>query len=240
VGFDGIDVTAARLRGICVTNVPDYCTEEVSDHALALILTLIRKVVIANSDVQQGRWDQLSYRPIRRVNGLTLGLIGFGRLARALARKAGALGMRVIAHDPYASVDSAGAVELVSLEKLLESADAISLHAPLLPETKGIIGLQTLRQMKPGAILVNTSRGELVDEAALAAALDSGSLSGAALDVFCHEPLTMSSSLRGRANVILTPHIAFYSEQSLIDLQQTAAADVARALSGETPLHRVA
>lgn len=237
VGINNIDVTAARARNIIVTNVPDYCRAEVSDHALALILALLRKLPLANTDVQRGIWKQLSYRPIRRLSALTLGLIGLGRVAQALAMKAQALGMRVIAHDPYSK---SGDIPLLELDLLLSQADVVSLHAPLVPETRRMINAETLKRMKRDAILINTSRGELVDEATLADALDCGHLAGAALDVAAIEPLPMDSPLRGRSNVLLTPHMAFYSEESLNDLQRTAAEEVACILSGEAPRHRAA
>lgn len=239
IGINNIDVPAAQARGIIVTNVPDYCRAEVSDHALALMLAMLRKLPLANADVQRGIWSQLSYRPIRRLSTLTLGLVGFGRLAQALAQKAQALGMQVIAYDPYAAPLD-GAVPRVSLDALLTRSDVVSLHAPSVPETRGLIGREEIQQMKAGAILINTSRGELIDEAALIEALDDSHLAGVALDVFAAEPLPASSALRGRANVLLTPHMAFYSEESLIDLQRTAAEDVIRVLSGEAPRYRAA
>lgn len=237
VGINNIDTVAALSKRMVVTNVPDYCRAEVSDHALALMLSLLRKLPLAHADVQKGVWKQLSYRPIRRLSTLTLGLVGFGRLAQTLASKARALGMTVITHDPYVD-SSATDIALVSLDELLSEADVISLHAPLVDATRGLINAGRLKQMKRGSVLVNTSRGELVDESALVVALDSGHLAGAALDVVATEPLPMDSPLRGRANVLLTPHMAFYSEESLQDLQRTAAEEVARVLSGQAPRHR--
>ena len=240
VGYNNVDIAAARARGIVVTNVPDYCREEVSDHALALMLALVRKLPLANADVHRGVWKQLGYRPIRRLNTLTLGLVGFGRLARALARKALALGLRVIAHDPYAAADAASEVQLLPLDALLAEADVISVHAPHVPGAPALIGRAELQRMKAGAILINTSRGELIDEAALVAALEAQHLAGAALDVLAVEPLAADSPLRGRPDVLLTPHMAFYSEESLVDLQRSAADEVARVLAGQAPHHRVA
>jgi D-3-phosphoglycerate dehydrogenase len=240
VGINNIDVAAARNRNIVITNVPDYCREEVSEHALALILAMVRKLSSAAADVQRGVWDQLGYRPIRRLSTLTLGLVGFGRIAQTVAGKAAALGMRVITHDPYAAPTIDPHVARRSFHELLSEADVVSLHAPLVPETKEMIGREQLRTMKAGAILINTSRGELIDESALIAALDEGHLGAAALDVVSVEPLPAQSPLRNRRNVLITPHMAFYSEQSLIDLQRTAAEDVARLLSGQTPKYRAA
>lgn len=239
VGVDNVDLRAARERGVVITNVPEYCREEVSDHALALMLALIRKIPSANADIAEGRWDQLRYRPIRRLSTMVLGLIGYGRLAQAFAKKAASLGMRVIASDPYARTDSGQPVTLVDLSTLFSQADVVSLHVPLTNETRGMIDATALAKMKPRAFLINTSRGELVDESALAVALDDGQLGGAGLDVVAREPLDASSPLRRRHNVLLTPHMAFYSEDSLIELQRTAAEDVARVLNGQSPRHRV-
>jgi D-3-phosphoglycerate dehydrogenase len=226
------------MRGIEVINVPDYCREEVSDHALALILAMVRRLPRANADIQRGDWDQLRYRPIHRVNTLTLGLIGFGKIAQALARKAAALGMRIVANDPYAPPTLATTVTRLERDLLLGEADVVSLHVPLSNQTKGLIGDEALSRMKPGAILINTSRGELIDENALIGALDRGGISGAALDVTAIEPLPASSRLRGRSDVLLTPHMAFYSEESLQELQHTAADDVALFLTGQAPRNR--
>lgn len=240
VGINNIDIAAAKARNVAVTNVPDYCRHEVSEHALGLILALVRKLVQASADVQRGDWHQLGYRPMRRLSGTTLGLVGFGRIAQCLAQKAMGLGMRVVTSDPYVPATVEPSVQRLSLPELLEQADVISLHAPLVPETRGMIGRDSLARMNRGVILINTSRGELVDEAALAEALDAGHVAGAGLDVLCAEPLSRQSPLRERPNVIITPHMGFYSEESLMSLQKTAAEDVARFLSGQAPKFRAA
>jgi D-3-phosphoglycerate dehydrogenase / 2-oxoglutarate reductase len=241
LGVDNIDIKAAAARGIVVTYVPDYCLQEVSDHAMALILALARKVPFSNALVQAGRWEMPAVVPIRRLEGQILGLVGLGNIPRRVAPKAMAFGMKVVAHDPYVSVDSARelGVELVSFDRLLEISDYVSVHAPLTAQTRGLFGADAFRRMKKGAYIVNTARGPLIDEAVLVAALDSGHLGGAALDVVTTEPLSKDSPLLGRANVILTPHTGFYSVEALEELQTKCASDVARVLSGENPIYPV-
>jgi D-3-phosphoglycerate dehydrogenase len=241
IGVDNIDIAAARELGITVTYVPDYCMHEVSDHAMALLLALCRKIVQSNALVQAGRWEIAPVVPIHRLAGRVLGLVGFGNIPRTLAPKAKAFGLRVVAHDPYVSpqVLSAAEVEGMSLDRLLEISDIVSIHAPLMPATRGLFNAEVLQKMKKGALLINTARGPLVDEAALVAALDAGHLGGAALDVVTVEPLPKESKLVGRDNVILTPHTAFYSVEALNELQTKCAADVARVLSGEPPVYPV-
>jgi len=241
LGVDNIDIAAAAELGITVTYVPDYCMQEVSDHAMALLLALARKVPQSNALVQAGRWDMPAVAPIHRLAGRVLGLVGFGNIPRALAPKAKAFGLRVVAHDPYASQHAlaAAGVEGMSFDRLLEISDFVSIHAPLLPATRGLFNAEVFRKMKQGACLINTARGPLVDEDALLAALDSGRLVGAALDVVAVEPLPKQSRLIGRDNVVLTPHTGFYSVEALNELQTKCAADVARVLSGEKPVYPV-
>ena len=241
LGVDNIDVPAAAARGITVTYVPDYCLREVSDHAMALLLALARKVTLANKLVQSGRWELPPIVPLRRLEGQVLGLVGFGNIPRAVVPKAKAFGLAVITHDPFVPNEvlvSAG-VEGVSFDELLARSDFISVHAPLLPATRGLINAAAFAKMKKGAFIINTARGPLIDETALIAALDSGHLGGAALDVVTTEPLAKDSALIGRDNVILTPHTAFYSVEALIELQTKCATDVARVLSGEKPVYPV-
>jgi D-3-phosphoglycerate dehydrogenase / 2-oxoglutarate reductase len=241
LGVDNIDIPAAAALGISVTYVPDYCMQEVSDHAMALLLATARKVPLSNKLVQSGRWEVPPIVPIHRLSGRVLGLVGFGNIPRALAPKARAFGLRVVTHDPYVSPDmlSAAGVDGVSFDRLLEMSDFVSIHAPLMPATRGLFNADVFHKMKKGAVLINTARGPLVDEAALIAALDTGQLGGAALDVVTTEPLTKDSKLLGRDNVILTPHTAFYSVEALEELQTKCAADVARVLSGEQPVYPV-
>ena len=241
LGVDNIDIPAAAALGITVTYVPDYCMQEVSDHAMALLLALVRKVPLSNKLVQSGRWEVPPIVPIHRLSGRVLGLVGFGNIPRALVPKAKAFGLRVVTHDPYASPDALAkaGVEGVGFDQLLGMSDFVSIHAPLVPATRGLFNADVFGKMKPGAFLVNTARGPLVDEDALIAALDSGKLGGAALDVVTTEPLAKDSKLLGRDNVILTPHTAFYSVEALNELQTKCAADVARVLSGEKPVYPV-
>ena len=241
LGVDNIDIPAAAELGITVTYVPDYCMHEVSDHAMALLLALARKIPLSNKLVQAGRWDMPAVVPIHRLAGRVLGLVGFGNIPRALAPKAKAFGLRVVTHDPYVPQQAlaAAGVESVSFDRLLEISDFVSIHAPLMPATRGLFNAEVFRKMKTGALLINTARGPLVDEDALVSALDSGRLGGAALDVVAVEPLPRDSRLIGRDNVILTPHTAFYSVEALNELQTKCAADVARVLSGEKPVYPV-
>jgi D-3-phosphoglycerate dehydrogenase len=241
LGVDNIDIKTAAELGITVTYVPDYCMAEVSDHAMALLLALARKVPFSNALVQGGRWEMPAVAPLRRLAGQVLGLIGFGHIPRALVPKAKAFGLAVIAHDPYVSPDVLAALGVagVSFDDLLARSDFISVHAPLTPHTRGLVDAAAFAKMKKGALIVNTARGPLIDEQALVAALDSGHLGGAALDVVATEPLAKDSPLLHRDNVVLTPHTAFYSVEALNELQTKCASDVARVLSGEKPIYPV-
>jgi D-3-phosphoglycerate dehydrogenase / 2-oxoglutarate reductase len=241
LGVDNIDIKSAAELGIMVTYVPDYCMHEVSDHAMALLLALARKIPLSNKLVQAGRWEMPAVVPIHRLAGRVLGLVGFGNIPRALTPKAKAFGLRVVTHDPYVSreVLAAAGVEAVTFDQLLGISDFVSIHAPLMPATRGLFNAETFRKMKRGAALINTARGPLVDEDALVAALDSGQLGAAALDVVAVEPLPKDAKLIGRDNVILTPHTGFYSVEALDELQTKCAADVARVLSGEKPIYPV-
>jgi len=237
IGFDNVDLKAAADAGIVVTNVPDYSVEEVATHALALILASLRKVVIANESVRSGTWSIDNFRPIRRLSTLTVGLVGYGRIARRIAAPLAALGAEVIAHDPYLQ-PGPDMPPLLELGTVLSRADIISLHLPLTDETRGIIDADTLSLMKPGAILINTSRGPLVDLDALASALRNGQIGAAGLDVFDVEPLD-ASRIAGVPNLIVTPHMAYYSEEALAESQRKAATQVIKVLTGEKPDYRV-
>jgi D-3-phosphoglycerate dehydrogenase len=237
IGVDNVDLAAATKARILVTNVPDYCVDEVSDHALALFLTLARRIVIADAGVKSGTWSVTAHAEIRRLRGLTLGLLGFGKIAKVLASKVQPLGMKVLVYDPYvepALIAQHGATA-VTFDNLLADADAISIHVPLSPETRNLISQRELAHMKPTAFLINTSRGGIVDEQALAVALKEGRLGGAALDVLSTEPPSPDHPLRQAPNIILTPHLAFYSRESVIELQTKTAEEVARSLKGEPP-----
>ena len=241
LGVDNIDLVAAKQKGIAVNYVPDYCIHEVSDHAMALLLALIRKIPLSNTVVQAGRWEMPVVVPITRITGTVLGLIGFGNIPRLVAPKAQAFGIKVQAYDPFVKpqVFEAAGVVSVDFDTLLKTSDYVSVHAPLLPETRGLLNEEAFLKMKQGAYIVNTARGPLIDEDALAAALDSGQVGGAALDVVTTEPLAKDSPLLGRNNVIVTPHTAFYSVEALAELQTKCASDVARVLSGEQPVYPI-
>jgi D-3-phosphoglycerate dehydrogenase / 2-oxoglutarate reductase len=240
IGVDNVDLAAATKAGIVVTKVPDYCIDEVSDHAMALLLALARKIPFANARVHAGKWEMPAVVPIHRLRGTILGLVGFGRIPQLVAPKAQSFGMRVMAYDPYVAQDvfvRAG-VESVDFEHLLRMSDYVSIHSPLLPETRNLFNDDAFRQMKPTAYLVNTARGPIVDEAALARALDAKRIAGAGLDVMTQEP-PGASPLFGRDNVIVTPHTSFYSEESLVELQTKAAHEVVAVLQGHAPRNPV-
>jgi D-3-phosphoglycerate dehydrogenase len=241
LGVDNIDLPAAKEKGIAVNYVPDYCIREVSDHTMALLLALIRKVPFSNKLVQSGRWEMPAVVPIRRIEGTTLGLIGFGHIPRLVAPKAQAFGMKVVAYDPYVKPEAfaAAKVEGVDLDTLLKKSDYISVHAPLLPATRGMLNAAAFAKTKKGVHIVNTARGPLIDEPSLLAALDSGQVGGAGLDVVTTEPLAKDSPLLGRDNVIVSPHTGFYSIEALEELQTKCAADVARVLSGEKAIYPI-
>jgi D-3-phosphoglycerate dehydrogenase / 2-oxoglutarate reductase len=241
LGVDNIDLPACKEKGIAVNYVPDYCIREVSDHAMAMLLALIRKIPLSNKVVQAGRWEMPVVVPIRRIEGTVLGLLGFGNIPRLVAPKAKAFGMKVIAFDPYAKPDmfKTAGVESVDFDTLLKTSDYISVHAPLTPQTRGMVNAAAFAKMKKGVYIVNTARGPLIDESALIAALDSGQVGGAGLDVVAVEPLAKDSPLLGRDNVIITPHTGFYSIEALDELQSKCASDVARVLSGEKAVYPI-
>jgi len=237
IGYDNVDLDAAREAGIVVTNVPDYSVEEVATHGLALILASLRKVVGADRAVRAGEWSVDHFRPIHRLSTLSVGLVGYGRIARKIAAPLAALGARILAHDPYLQ-PGPDMPPLLPLGVLLEEADIVSLHLPLTEETRGIIGESALQGMRDGAILVNTSRGPLVDLDALGAALRSGKLSAAALDVFDTEPVD-PDRIDDIPNLIATPHMAYYSEEALQESQRKAATQVIKVLTGDQPDYQV-
>ena len=237
IGFDNVDLAAARDAGIVVTNVPDYSVEEVATHALGLILAALRKVVAADAAVRDGQWAVDNFRPIRRLSTLTVGLVGYGRIARRIASPLQALGADIIAHDPYLE-SGPDMPPLLSLEAVLRQADVISLHLPLTDETRGLFGPDTLGAVREGAILVNTSRGPLVDLDALRKALETGRLSAAALDVFDIEPVD-PARIEDIPNLIATPHMAYYSEEALQESQRKAATQVIKVLTGQEPDYQV-
>lgn len=237
-GMDPIDVAAASAKGIVVCNVRDYQIGEVADHTMGLLLSLARFIVVYNDSVRAGVWDATRVaEPMERIEGQTLGLIGLGQTAQAVAARARAFGLRLVGHSPRApdSAFEAAQVERVPLDDLLEQSDFVSVHTPLRAQTFHLIGEAEIDAMKSTAFLVNTARGAVVDNAALAQALKDGRLAGAGLDVTEEEPLPMDSPLREAPNLIVTPHGGFYSKTSINILRREAAAEVARVLRGEPP-----
>lgn len=242
IGLDNIDIPAATDHHIWVTNVPGFCKEEVAAHTMAMLLAFARKLLVMDRSVREGQWETVGImRPTPRLSSQTLGLVGFGAIARQVSRTAKALGMRVIASALRTTAETMAeyGVEKVQLQDLLRQADYVSLHCPLTPETRQMINAETLALMKPSAILINTSRGGLVDEPALVDALRSRRLAGAGLDVVAAEPLPMDNPLRDLPNVILTPHSSYYSDGSQEELQTRVAQEVVRVLRGERPLSPV-
>ncbi|MDQ3870598.1 MAG: C-terminal binding protein [Chloroflexota bacterium] len=237
VGVDNVDVHAATEFGIAVCNVPDYAVEEVSDHAIALLMALVRRTHLLDRAVRAGRWDFSVARPVRRMHGRVLGIVGLGRIGRATARKAAGLGLRVVAHDAQAGEPGfdRGVAEMVSLETLLRESDYISVHVPLTPETRHLVNEESLRMVKREAILVNTGRGGVVDTDALVAALQDGRLAAAGLDVLEQEPIPAGHPLLALESCIITPHAAWYSEEAFVELKTKAAQEVAAVLTGGEP-----
>lgn len=236
VGVDNIDVAAASELGIVVSNVPDYCIDEVSDHALALVLALNRRIVEFAGQTRSGDWDNQGFGPLRRLRGQTLGLVGFGRIARRVAAKAQPFGLSVLAYSPRRDAGTIEGVRMAeSLHEVLTSSDIVSLHAPLVDATHHMIGRDELASMRPGAFLVNTARGALVDHDALREALVRGKLGGAGLDVMDDEPPPSDHPLRTTRGGVMTPHTAFYSVESIHELLVKAVDNVASVLSGRVP-----
>jgi D-3-phosphoglycerate dehydrogenase / 2-oxoglutarate reductase len=234
VGFDHVDVEAATRRGVWVCNVPDYCVDEMADHALALLLALVRGIVELDRSVREGRWSHDAAGPLTRISDIRLGVIGFGRIGRAVAARARALGMDVSAFDPFvpdAEVAAEG-VRPAPLDELLRSSTALSLHAPLMDETRGLLGARELALLPEGAFVVNVARGELVDTSALLDALAAGRLGGAALDVLDVEPPDEAPEA---PRLIVTPHAGWYSERAKEEVFRRAAQSVRDVVEGRTP-----
>jgi D-3-phosphoglycerate dehydrogenase len=234
IGLDSIDVAAATDLKMVVTNVPDYCLIEVAEHALALLFALGRKIAWYHGETKQGVYSLGSGPPLRRIEGQTLGIVGLGNIGRHLAEKAAGLGLRVLATSRTARPAPQGAT-LCSLERLLAESDYVSLHVPLVPETRHMIGQSQLAQMKPTAFLINTARGGLIDHAALAEALAADRLAGAGLDVQEPEPPNLGLPPWNDPRVIVTPHAAFMSIESLENLRSRTARQVVTYLHGARP-----
>ena len=236
-GLDTIDVDAATEHGIWVTNVPDYAVDEVSTHAIASLLAHARGLPRLIESTRKGEWNTKVIGPRQRLQGQTLGLLGFGRIGRAVGGKARGLGLEVIVHDPYVAAETpeVPGAQVVDRETLLRTADYISLHVPLTEGTRHAINSQALSLMKPTAFLINTARGELIDEDALLQAVRGGQIAGAALDVLSVEPPPLNHPLLHEERVWITPHSAWYSEESMRDMRMRGAEEVVRVMRGEKP-----
>lgn len=234
-GLDTIDLAAATRRGVLVTNVADYSVDEVSTHAIALLLAWARRLPQYLDLVRSGGWDSTGAGTIRRLRGQTLGIAGFGRIGQATSAKAIGLGLRVLAHDPFrpASEIAAGGAEPADWPALLAGSDYISLHVPLTPESARLIDAEALARMKPSAVLINTARGGLVDEAALADAIRAGRIAGAALDVLAQEPPRDDGPLLRDPRILITPHTGWYSQEAQKEVAVRACEEVKRVLSGQ-------
>jgi len=241
VGFENIDVAAAAEHGVTVTNVPEYCTDEVATHGVALLLDCVRKVAEYDRATADGAWAWDDGRPIHRFPGTTLGLVSYGPIARRFHDRLRGFDLDVIAYDPYVDADEMAdaGVRKVSFEEVCRQADHVSLHAPLTEQTEELIDADALDEMREHAVLVNTARGGLIDESALADALRSGQIAAAGLDVRCAEPPAPDDPLRALDNCLLSPHAGWYSVEAREELNQTVARNLAAALDGETPPDRI-
>ncbi|MEH7380527.1 C-terminal binding protein [Bacillus sp. JJ1533] len=241
IGFDTVDIDAATEKGIYVANVTDYCLDEVADHTVAMLLTLARKIVTLNNSVKSGEWDYKVSKPICRLKNRVLGLVGFGNIPRNVAPKAQAFGLKIIVYDPIVPTDIAEdmGVDLVELSELCKQSDFISIHTPLNKHTKGMFSFEEFNLMKKDACIINTARGPIIDEKALIEALEQKKIAAAALDVLEKEPINRDHPLIKMDNVLLTPHTAFYSEESERDLKQKTAQNVVDVLQGHLPKYLV-
>ncbi len=238
VGIDSLDVQAATERGVVIAHYPDFCQPEVANHALMLLLAVARKAVLHDRSIRAGAFRGVPLPVTPPLTGQTLGLVAFGNIARHMARRAQAMEMRVVAFDPYlpdAVFAEHGVERAPTLEALLEASDHVSIHAPLTPETHHLFSRAQFARMRPGAILVNTARGPIVEEAALVEALRDGPLGGAGIDVFEVEPLPATSALTQFDQVVLTPHAAFYSERSNRHIKERVGRTVFAFMEGRWP-----
>ncbi len=240
IGVNNIDSAAATEKGIYVCNVPDYGVDEVSNHAIALLLALAKKLPVITKALRGGDWGYTSTVPLFRLAGSTLGLVGLGRIPSLVAKKISGFGMRILAFDPYMTPEAARerSAELVDFETLCRESDFISIHCPLTDSTTHLFDEKAFALMKKTAFLINTARGPVIEEQALIQALKSGKIAGAGLDVFENEPISQESELLRMDNVIATPHCAWYSEEAISTLQRKVAEEVVNVLGGNPPFNR--
>ena len=245
VGYDTVDLITANVKNVRITHIPDLITEIVADHAVSLALSLIRRIPQANKMVKEGKWENNFpnwARPMPKLKGLTVGIIGFGRTGREVASRLISFGINIIAYDPYTKLTPVPETKIKifnNLEELLQKADLITIHVNFSEETKNLITAKELRLMKETAFLINVARGGVIDEGALTKALSQGWIAGAALDVMGDEPPKSDNPLLKLENVILTPHIAYYSDESVIEQRQRTAEEIVRAIKGLPPLFSV-
>ncbi|MCI1822576.1 MAG: C-terminal binding protein [Megasphaera sp.] len=241
VGIDSIDIEAASAHGICVVNVPDYCIDEVSNHAIALIMTCWRKIAYLNTCIRSGIWDYTVARPLHRFRGCKLGIVGFGKIGREVARKMQPFGLKIMAYDPYFDAGDMTNMGVTSVPFfwLLREADIISVHTPLTEETFHLFNEETFTAMKETAIFINTSRGAVVEEVALVHALQQKKIAAAAIDVLEQEPINQGNPLAAMDNVVLTPHFSWYSEESEKELKHKVAMGACEVLLGKIPTYLV-
>lgn len=237
IGVDNVDIPVCTELGIVVTNVPDYCIDEVTEHTLGMVIALNRRLVPHDRAVKDEGWSTVALdQPMKRMNGATFGVIGYGRIGRSVGARAHALGMNVLAYDPMINPgQSVGVAQSVQLDQLLAESDFVSVHVPLTDQTRGMIGQAELASMKKDAVIVNPARGGLIDEMALADALASGQIAGAGLDVMEPAPPAEDHPLLKQENVIITPHTAFFSQASTLELETRTAQEVVRVVSGGEP-----
>jgi D-3-phosphoglycerate dehydrogenase len=237
VGFDNIVVDVATELGIAVTYVPDYCVEEVSDHVLALLLSWDRRIPLFDNSVRTTGWGSIPLNmPMLRLRGKKMGLLGYGRIGRMVGQKAQAFGLDVLAYDPYVPADSAPTgITMTDMDTVLRESDFISIHSPLTPETENLISTRELALMKPTSFIINCARGPLIDEEALHDALSNNRIGGAGLDVLVDAHPSPDNKLLKLDNVIITPHVAFYSPEAVLELEERAAGEVVSVLQGKMP-----
>ncbi|AKA48605.1 hypothetical protein IX51_05270 [uncultured archaeon] len=238
IGLDMIDMSAASEMGIPVAYVPDYCVDEVSNHAISLMFSAERRLLIFDRKVRKGDWSMDGIAPVHRFSEKTLGLLGFGRLSRAVAQKMKAFDVRLTSFDPLVKGEEMAALDVEkaeTIDELLANSDIISIHVPLTRQTHGLIGKEALEKMKKGSVVINTSRGGIVDQKALLESIKTGHIASAGLDVFEEEPINPSDPILKESRIVLSPHVSYYSEEALSQVQSDTAQGIVDILRGKRP-----